>query len=97
MDEEEWQRFIQNVMGRWGSIKDPLTNRPLNAHPHWRKQRTGSMQRLKSRDYLKQEYREFSKEFKTQLGTIAVKGRCNLQDAFDVFGNDNILGIIADA
>ncbi len=33
----------------------------------------------------------------TQLGTIAVKGGYNLQDAFDVFGNDNILGIIADA
>ncbi len=96
VDEKEWQHFIQNLMDRWSSIKDPLTNRLLNARPHWGKDWPEKIRGLKARDYLKQEYKEFSKEFRAQLATSAGKGGYSLQDAFHVFGNDNILGIVAD-
>ncbi|KAI0556535.1 fad-binding type 2 protein [Gracilaria domingensis] len=94
VEEEEWKAFVDRVVARWETLKNPLTGEALKLRPHWAKEWPRKMGGQDVINFLQRAYGEAAPKFLKQMQLAAADGGYELTEAFGIFGNDTMLNII---
>lgn len=94
VEDDEWCEFIQRIVDRWASLKNPLTGEPLKIRPHFAKEWPKRVRGVDIMDYLKDSYKDAIPEFRQQMQGIAIDGGYSFHDSLKVFGNDTVVNLI---
>jgi len=94
VDEKEWKSFIQGVVDKWATLRDPVSNELLDIRPHWTKEWPSKIRGDKAKKYIKEVYEKPAQEWIDMMKAIAKEGGYQTEDMMEAFGNEGMLEMI---
>ena len=94
VDEKEWKSFVQGVVDKWATLRDPVSNELLCIRPHWAMEWPTKIRGERTKKYLKDTYVKEASEFMSQMKVIAKEGGYEVDEMLDAFGNEGVLEIV---
>ncbi len=94
VDDKEWRAFVQCVVDRWATLRDPVTNDLLRVRPHWAMEWPLKIRGQRTKKYLRDAYAAPAADFLALMRGVAKEGGYELDEMIDAFGNEGVLDIL---
>lgn len=96
VDDREWLTFIDHLVDRWASLRNPLTGHLLRIRPHFASEWPSIIRSLPALDFLQGEYTLEIGQFKRLLASACADGGYTFRNSIEVFGNDVLLEFLGE-